>query len=54
MVSTERDATLDDQLISVRLRLWFGASGQLVLLLDGGMVPIGWSVFPCCFRVRGC
>ena len=52
-VSIVRDATLDDQLVVLRLCLWFETfSGQLVLLLDGGTVPLGWSVSPSCFRVR--
>ena len=48
-----RDADLDDELIVLSLCLWFGAFwGQLVLLLDGGMEPLGWPVFSGRLRVR--
>ena len=53
VVSIVRDAALDDQLTVLRLCLWFGAfSGQLILLLDGFIVPLGWPVFPGRLRVR--
>ena len=53
IVSIARDATLDNQFAGLRLCLWFEAfSGQLVLLLDGCIVPLGWSVFPRRLRVR--
>ena len=50
MVPSVRDATLDDQLIVLRLCLCL-FSGQLVQVLDGGIAPPGRSVFTKCLRV---